>query len=214
ISYGRPRYAPDLQSPIGIPATDRHPRLPRLSLPPQRHRPPRLLPAPPLVGAPRPLLLLPTRLPLRSRLPHPQKLFLLPHQLHLPPRALSRLLSPLHPFSLIVLLSLLAAWLFLYSFRPSDQAVVVAGRTFSDREVLGILVVSTIVVVFLTSVGSLLISALLVGLAVVCTHGAFRMPEDLFLDEQEPLNSGFLSFLGGAASSAAAAAAPAVASRV
>ncbi|KAL0321805.1 UNVERIFIED_CONTAM: PRA1 family protein B1 [Sesamum calycinum] len=119
-----------------------------------------------------------------------------------------------HPFSLIVLLSLLAAWLFLYSFRPSDQPVVVAGRTFSDREVLGILVVSTIVVVFLTSVGSLLISALLVGLAVVCTHGAFRMPEDLFLDEQEPLNSGFLSFLGGAASSAAAAAAPAVATRV
>lgn len=91
---------------------------------------------------------------------------------------------------------------------------MVGGRTFSDREVLGILVVSTIVVVFLTSVGSVLISALLVGLAVVCTHGAFRMPEDLFLDEQEPLGSGFLSFLGGAASSAAAAASPVVAARV
>ncbi|KAL6541639.1 PRA1 protein B1 [Orobanche gracilis] len=119
-----------------------------------------------------------------------------------------------HPFSLLVLLSLLAAWLFLYAFRPSDQPVVVAGRTFTDREILGILVVSTIVVVFLTSVGSLLISALLVGLAVVCAHGAFRMPEDLFLDEQEPISSGFLSFLGGAASSAAAAAAPAIATRV
>ncbi|KAL8539304.1 hypothetical protein ACS0TY_001073 [Phlomoides rotata] len=119
-----------------------------------------------------------------------------------------------HPFSLLVLLSLLAAWLFLYLFRPSDQPVVIGGRTFSDREVMGILVVSTIVVVFLTSVGSLLISALLVGLAVVCAHGAFRMPEDLFLDEQEPISSGFLSFIGGAASSAAAAAAPAVATRV
>ncbi|KAL6545113.1 PRA1 protein B1 [Orobanche hederae] len=119
-----------------------------------------------------------------------------------------------HPFSLLVLLSLLAAWLFLYAFRPSDQPVVVAGRTFTDREILGILVVSTIIVVFLTSVGSLLISALLVGLAVVCAHGAFRMPEDLFLDEQEPISSGFLSFLGGAASSAAAAAAPAIATRV
>ncbi|KAL6533068.1 PRA1 protein B3 [Orobanche minor] len=119
-----------------------------------------------------------------------------------------------HPFSLLVLLSLLAAWLFLYAFRPSDQPVVVAGRTFTDREILGILVVSTIIVVFLTSVGSLLISALLVGLAVVCAHGAFRMPEDLFLDEQEPITSGFLSFLGGAASSAAAAAAPAIATRV
>ncbi|KAL1535453.1 PRA1 protein B3 [Salvia divinorum] len=116
-----------------------------------------------------------------------------------------------HPFSLLVLLSLLAAWLFLYLFRASDQPLVVGGRTFSDREVLGILVVSTIVVVFLTSVGSVLISALLVGLAVVCTHGAFRMPEDLFLDEQEPSSTGFMSFLGGAASSAAA---PAVAARV
>ncbi|EYU20069.1 hypothetical protein ABFS82_06G062000 [Erythranthe guttata] len=131
--------------------------------------------------------------------------------------ALSLALSLIsHPFSLLVLFSLLAAWLFLYSFRPSDQPVVVAGRTFSDREVLGILVVSTIVVVFLTSVGSVLISALLVGLSVVCAHGAFRMPEDLFLDEQEPLGSGFLSFLGGAASSAAAAAAasPAMSTRV
>ncbi|KAL8464203.1 hypothetical protein ACS0TY_033931 [Phlomoides rotata] len=67
-------------------------------------------------------------------------------------------------------------------------------RTFSNREILGILVVSTIVIVFLTSVGSLLISALLVGLVVGCTHGAFRMPED------------FLS--------TAAAAAPVVATRV
>ncbi|GER48394.1 pleiotropic drug resistance protein 1 [Striga asiatica] len=93
-------------------------------------------------------------------------------------------------FSLLLLLALLGAWLFLYAFRPSDQPVVVAGRAFSDREMLGILVV------FITSVGSLLISALLAGLAVVCPHGAFRMPEDLFLDEQEPIGSEFLSFLG------------------
>ncbi|KAK6121992.1 hypothetical protein DH2020_044266 [Rehmannia glutinosa] len=128
--------------------------------------------------------------------------------------ALSLALSPLSPFFASRVVILLAAWLFLYLFRPSDQPVVVAGRTFSDREILGILVVSTIVVVFLTSVGSLLISALLVGLAVVCTHGAFRMPEDLFLDDQEQASTGFLSFLGGAASSAAAAAAPVVATRV
>ncbi|XP_052187534.1 PRA1 family protein B1 [Diospyros lotus] len=111
-----------------------------------------------------------------------------------------------HPLSLLVLLCLLGAWFFLYLFRPSDQPLVLFGRTFSDRETLGILVVSTVVVVFLTSVGSLLISALLLGLAIVCAHGAFRVPEDLFLDDQEPANAGFLSFLGGAASSAAAAA--------
>ncbi|KAH7548306.1 hypothetical protein ACOSP7_032288 [Xanthoceras sorbifolium] len=116
-----------------------------------------------------------------------------------------------HPFSLLVLLCLLAAWMFLYLFRPSDQPLVFFGRTFSDRETLGLLVVLTIVVVFLTSVGSLLISALMIGAAIVCAHGAFRVPEDLFLDEQEPINSGFLSFLGGAAASAAA---PAVSARV
>ncbi|XWS07594.1 hypothetical protein CRYUN_Cryun41cG0002500 [Craigia yunnanensis] len=119
-----------------------------------------------------------------------------------------------HPFSLLVLLGLLAAWVFLYLFRPSDQPLVIFSRTFSDRETLGALVVFTVFVVFLTSVGSLLISALLIGVAIVCIHGAFRIPEDLFLDDQEPANSGLLSFLGGAASSAAAAAAPAVASRV
>ncbi|KAK1571837.1 hypothetical protein Q3G72_023893 [Acer saccharum] len=116
-----------------------------------------------------------------------------------------------HPFSLLVLLCLLAAWMFLYLFRPSDQPLVLVGRTFSDRETLGLLVVLTIVVVFLTSVGSLLISALMIGAAIVCAHGAFRVPEDLFLDDQEPVNSGFLSFLGGPASSAAASA---VAARV
>lgn len=116
-----------------------------------------------------------------------------------------------HPLSLLVLLGLLGSWAFLYFFRAPEQPLVLFGRTFSDREILGILVVCTVFVVFLTNVGSLLISALMVGLAFICAHGAFRIPEDLFLDDQEPSNSGFLSFLGGAASSAAAAAAPAVA---
>ncbi|RLM80467.1 uncharacterized protein C2845_PM12G02030 [Panicum miliaceum] len=59
------------------------------------------------------------------------------------------------------------------------------GRTFSDREVLGGLIASSAFVVFLTSVGSLLFSALVLGAAVVCAHGAFRVPEDLFLDEPD-----------------------------
>ncbi|XP_062000810.1 PRA1 family protein B2-like [Rosa rugosa] len=112
-----------------------------------------------------------------------------------------------HPFSLLVLLSLLGAWAFLYLFRSSDQPLVIAGRTFSDAETLIGLVVLTVVVVFVSSVGSLLISALLIGFAIVCAHGAFRVPEDLFLDDQEPANAGFLSFLGGAQAAASAAAA-------
>lgn len=119
-----------------------------------------------------------------------------------------------HPVSLLVLLALLGSWIFLYVFRPSDQPLVILGRTFSDRETLLGLSVLTIIVIFLTTVGSLLISALMVGFSLVCAHGAFRVPEDLFLDEQEPQNAGFLSFLGGAASSAVAAAGPAAAARV
>ncbi|GFY82418.1 prenylated RAB acceptor 1.B4 [Actinidia rufa] len=116
-----------------------------------------------------------------------------------------------NPFALLLLLALLAAWLFLYLFRPSDPPLVLFGRTFSERETLGVLVVSTVVVIFLTSVGSVLISALMVGLAIVCAHGAFRVPEDLFLDDQEPAATGFLSFLTGSASNTAASA---VAARV
>lgn len=110
-----------------------------------------------------------------------------------------------NPFSLITLLGLLAAWLFLYLFRPSDPPLVILGRSFSERETLGLLIVSSIVVVFLTSVGSVLISALLLGTAIVSAHGAFRTPEDLFLDEQDPASSssssstGFLSFLASTA---------------
>ncbi|XWS43897.1 hypothetical protein CRYUN_Cryun16bG0144200 [Craigia yunnanensis] len=119
-----------------------------------------------------------------------------------------------HPFSLLLLMGLLCSWIFLYLFRPADQPLVIFGRTFSDRETLGILVIFSVFVVFLTTVGSLLISALMVGFGLVCAHGAFRVPEDLFLDEQEPAATSFLSFLGGTASNVAAAAAPAVAARV
>ncbi|XP_057983344.1 PRA1 family protein B4 [Malania oleifera] len=119
-----------------------------------------------------------------------------------------------NPFSLFLLAALLAAWLFLYLFRPSDQPLVLFGRTFTDGETLCALIGLSVVVIFLTSVGSVLVSALMGGLAIIFAHGAFRVPEDLFLDEQEPAATGFLSFLGGAASNAAAAAAPVVGARV
>ncbi|KAK8697990.1 hypothetical protein V6N13_114122 [Hibiscus sabdariffa] len=121
-----------------------------------------------------------------------------------------------HPLSLVILLSLISAWLFIYAQRPSEQPLVIWGRTYTDREKLAMLVVFTVVVIFFTSVGSLLMWGIIMGLAVVCAHGAFRLSEDLFLDEQEPLGWGLFSFVTGAASSAAAtaAAAPAIVSRV
>ena len=106
-----------------------------------------------------------------------------------------------HPFSLLVLLGLLAAWCFLYLFRGSDQPIVLFGRTFSDRETLLGLVVASFVAFFFTSVASLIISGLLVGGAIVAVHGACRMPEDLFLDDADAASGnsaaqGLLSFLG------------------
>ncbi|KAL6905981.1 hypothetical protein ACP4OV_003582 [Aristida adscensionis] len=107
-----------------------------------------------------------------------------------------------HPFSLAALLALLAAWCLLYLLRPADAPPLAAcGRTFSDREVLGGLIAASAFVVFLTSVGSLIFSALALGAAVVCAHGSFRVPEDLFLDEpDQAANSAnpLLSFIANA----------------
>lgn len=51
--------------------------------------------------------------------------------------------------------------------------------------------------------------AVFVGVAAVCAHGVFRVPEDLFLDEQDSSiggeTTGFLSFLGAATRGAAPA---------
>jgi len=101
-----------------------------------------------------------------------------------------------NPISFFLLVGLLGGWIFLYLLRR--EPLVLLDRTYSDREVLGILTVLTIVIVFMTNVGAVLISALMIGVAIVCAHGAFRVPEDLFLDEEEPV-PGFLSFLGGPA---------------
>lgn len=120
-----------------------------------------------------------------------------------------------NPCSLIALVSLLASWMFLYLHRPSDQPVVILGRTFSDFETLALLVALSVFVVFLTSVGSVLVSALTVSVAIICIHGAFRVPDDLFLDEQENSETtGFLSILRGTTANAAvASAAPAAGAR-
>ncbi|WVZ54911.1 LOW QUALITY PROTEIN: hypothetical protein U9M48_005648, partial [Paspalum notatum var. saurae] len=58
------------------------------------------------------------------------------------------------------------------------------------RHLPGGLVAASAFVVFLTSVGSLIFSALALGVAVVCAHGACRVPKDLFLDEPDQVNGG------------------------
>ncbi|XP_014757867.2 PRA1 family protein B2-like [Brachypodium distachyon] len=116
-----------------------------------------------------------------------------------------------HPFALLALLALLAAWCLLYLLRdPATSPPLAAfGRTFSDRETLGGLVAASAFVVFLTSVGGIIFSALALGAAVVCVHGTFRVPEDLFLDdvpEQDPASLGLLGFINSSAGAAGGAA--------
>ncbi|KAL0436080.1 UNVERIFIED_CONTAM: PRA1 family protein B3 [Sesamum radiatum] len=117
-----------------------------------------------------------------------------------------------HPLSLFALVALIAAWLLLYLLRPADQPLVLFNRTFSDLETLWSLIALTIFVVFLTDIGSLLISSVLIGTGIVCLHGAFRDPEDLFLDNQDLAGSGMFSIINGG--SVPPAAAPAVVSHV
>ncbi|KAI3783503.1 hypothetical protein L1987_42587 [Smallanthus sonchifolius] len=115
-----------------------------------------------------------------------------------------------HPFPLFFLASLLAAWIYLYLFRHPDQPVLLYDRIFSDREILGILIISTIMIVFLTGLGSLLISSTFFGFGITCVHGAIRVPQEVFVDDQESVTAGLYSFLVGTTASAAIATAPTV----
>ncbi|KAK4407728.1 PRA1 family protein B3 [Sesamum angolense] len=117
-----------------------------------------------------------------------------------------------HPLSLFALVSLIAAWLVLYLLRPAEQPLVLFNRTFSDLETMWSLIGLTIFVVFLTDIGSLLISSVLIGIGIVCLHGVFRDPEDLFLDDQDLAGSGMFSIISG--SSVPPTTTPAVVSHV
>ncbi|XP_028768928.1 PRA1 family protein B2-like [Neltuma alba] len=100
-----------------------------------------------------------------------------------------------HPLSLLLLIAVIGAWLFLYILRPPDQQLVIFGRRFTDCEALIGLSLVTVVVILGTSVVSLLLSAFALGMALVCVHGAFRSPEDLFLDEQDTWPTGLFPFV-------------------
>jgi len=54
--------------------------------------------------------------------------------------------------------------------------------------------VSVIVIFFLSSVGSVLFMGLGLGIAGVAAHGAMRVPDDLFLDDNAE-NEGFFAFM-------------------
>lgn len=88
-----------------------------------------------------------------------------------------------HPISLIVFVVLMAAWLFLYFLR--DEPLVIFGRLISDRVVLVVMAVLTVVLLLLTGATLNILIALLVGIVLVVAHAALRKTDDLFLDEEE-----------------------------
>jgi hypothetical protein len=98
-----------------------------------------------------------------------------------------------HLGSLMTLLIIVGGWGYLYMVRRDP--LVVWGRTFNEREIFVIMTVLTVIGFLMTNVAALILSASLFGGAVIGAHGAFRAPDDLFLDDQET-SGGFLSFLG------------------
>ncbi|MED6182063.1 hypothetical protein PIB30_025301 [Stylosanthes scabra] len=98
-----------------------------------------------------------------------------------------------HPFSIIVFLVALAAWFFLYFFR--DRPLELLGRVIDDRAVAAVLAVVTVVAVAVTGVWVNVVVSVLVGIAVVVLHAAFRSTEDLYVDESDG-GGGLLSFVG------------------
>jgi len=102
----------------------------------------------------------------------------------------------MNPTSLIVLGVLALAWLYLFVIKQTP--LVIGGRTFNDYEkFIGMGVVSGVIVFFLTSVGTVLFTALGISFAAIAIHGAFRQPDDLFTDEPEGQQGGIFGLLGG-----------------
>jgi hypothetical protein len=101
-----------------------------------------------------------------------------------------------HPFYLLLLVSILAGWTYLYFVRTN--AVVVFGRTLSETELLLFATLLSVVLLLMAGIVSLLITSLLIGIGFTLIHGAFRaVPDDLFLHDQDA-PSGFFPFFGSA----------------
>ena len=98
-----------------------------------------------------------------------------------------------HPSSLVMLGAISAAWGYVYMVRT--EPLKIGERPVSDREkFLGMSGASILAVFFMSSAGSVMLSAMGVALLCIVAHSAVRVPDDLFIDDSANEN-GFFSFL-------------------
>ncbi|WOK92478.1 PRA1 family protein E-like [Canna indica] len=97
------------------------------------------------------------------------------------------------PGTMFAALVLAAAWFFLYLSR--EGPLVVFERRFEERTVLGALCVATFFALFSTDLGSNVFKSIAIGLVLVAIHAAFRVTDDLFLDESEAVSDGLVAGL-------------------
>lgn len=88
-----------------------------------------------------------------------------------------------NPFSLLILLALLGAWLFLYFLR--DEPLAVFDHEIDHRIVLIVMSVLTLSILFLTDAKLNIAVAIVAGTAAVLSHAAVRKTEDLYQTDEE-----------------------------
>ncbi|KAE9600670.1 putative prenylated rab acceptor PRA1 [Lupinus albus] len=88
-----------------------------------------------------------------------------------------------HPISLIILIIMMIAWLFLYFLR--DTPLVILGYIIDERLVIVSLFFITTGLLFLTNVTYNVIVGMCVAVAVELVHAIMRETEDLFTMDEE-----------------------------
>ncbi|XP_028770163.1 PRA1 family protein F2-like [Neltuma alba] len=83
-----------------------------------------------------------------------------------------------HPISLIILILMMAAWLFLYFLR--DDPLILFGYEIDERFVASFLLLATIGMLFLTNVTNNVIVGISVGLGFALVHAVMRDTEEGF----------------------------------